>query len=346
MKSKFRLSDNVGLLFTAGLFAIIVWVFAKSGQTTEARFVVPVIATNVDSRMQVEIEPSEIPVVVRYSKSMAGSITSENFRFEVDTSDMRDGLGVSFKSKTLPLTERNWVESNPSTSVRLIKIGQLANTVEVRLRWNGVPAVVDPDIVGLDRVPDGYQVVMPVKVNPREVYLIGKSEIINTLPKDEATSRHIVVTEPISVAGKTQGSLETVPLHIPQGLTLLQQRQGDLVEVNLEIQEVQTVREIREVPLDFKAVASDSVSLSYSPKSAVVRVFGPQSLIRQLTKDSFRMSLVRPPEELPGTTRELPVEANFASTIPDDIRTRVSIRSVEPKTVNVSYDDIETTATQ
>lgn len=344
MKNKFNLSDNVILLATSLVFAIVIWVFAKSGQTTEARFVVPVYASNVDSRMRVEIEPAEIPVVVRYNKSNADHINSENYRFEVDTTDLREGLGITFKSKTVPLTEKNWVKTNRSASVQLIKIGQSTNMVEVRVRWNGVPAVVDPDIIGTDRVPAGYQVVMPVKVIPREVYLIGKSEILNTLPKDEATSRHIVVTEPISVAGKTQGSLETVPLRIPEGLTLLQ-RQSDLVEVNLEIQEVQTVREIREVPLDLKAVASDSISLSYNPKQAAVRVFGPQSLIQQLTRESFRINLVRPPEELPDTTRDLPLEATFASSVPDEVRTRVSIRSVEPKTVSVHYSDLDTTGT-
>lgn len=122
------------------------------------------------------------------------------------------------------------------------------------------------------------------------------------------------------------------------------QRSSNLAEVNLEIQEVQTVREIENIPLDFHAVAPDTVAMRYSTRSASVRVFGPQSLLRQLSPESFRVSLVRPQEEVPGTVRDLPLEVHFTSSISDEIRSRVLIQGIEPNSIRVEYVAREKTA--
>jgi hypothetical protein len=342
-KKKTRFSESINLALVSVALAFIVWIFARSGQTLEARITVPVVAINVDPHMEAQIDPPTMPVVVRYDKESSQYINSENFQFRVDVTDLKTNLGATWKVKSQPLSDKNWL-ANIAARVELVKIGQQNPTVEVRLRWNAVSAVVEPNIVGADRIPDGYQLVTPVKITPGEVYLVADQDVLNTLPRDDETSRIVLKTEPIGVAGRTQGSLESVEILMPPGVNLIQQT-SNLAEVNIEIQEVQTVREIRGIKLDFQAVAPDTVKLGYDDHAATVTVFGPQSLIRQLTPDSFRMALVRPPEEIPGTSRDLPVEAHFSSAVSDDIRNRVTIRSIDPKSIKVNYTTADSQST-
>lgn len=334
--NKARVKEQLRLGAMALGLAIIVWMIAKAGETREAKLTIPIEVTSVGPQVEVQVIPEEISVIIRYGREASPYISSENFRFVVDASSLEENLGVSWKSMTLSLSDKNWVANIPSARVDLAKIGLQGSTVEVRMRYNAVPAVIKPEIVGLDRLPDGYQLASPVKTTPREVYLIGDPDKLSGLPHDEITGRVQLKTAPISVAGRTESSLESVEILLPGGVSMVQ-RSSNLAEVNLEIQEVQTVREIEDIPLDFQAIAPDTVAMRYSTRSASVRVFGPQSLLRQLSPESFRVSLVRPQEEVPGTVRDLPLEVHFTSSISDEIRSRVLIQGIEPNSIRVEY---------
>ncbi|MGI8906823.1 MAG: hypothetical protein ACR2IE_10070 [Candidatus Sumerlaeaceae bacterium] len=332
---RIRITENVNLLLASFALAFLTWVFAKSGEVQEANLYVPVSIASVDPRYEVEVQPPTMLVRVRYGKEAAPYINSENFRFQVDTADLRQNLGVEWKAKSMPLSEKDLIANIPSR-FDVVKIGTQSNTVDVRMRYHALAATVEADIAGADRLPEGYQLVTPVKVSPNEVWLSGDMDILKNVPRDDVTSRVRLTTERINIAGHKQSSLETVPIKLPPGVELVQ-RQSNTAEVNIEIQEVQTVREIRGVKLDFQAVAADSVQLQYQEKSATVSVFGPQSMIKQLTPDSLKIMLIRPPEEVPGTAVDLPLEAHFAPAVSEDVRARVTIRSIEPKIIHVQY---------
>lgn len=343
MNPRIRIPDNVNLALVSFALAFLVWVFAKASQTQEGRLNIPVRVSNADPRIEAVINPETMPVTLRYSRDAAPYISSENFVLQVDTNDLRQNLGIDWKTISLPLNEKNLISNNVPARVDVNQIGNQRSTVEVKMRWRATPAVVEADLVGVDRLPEGYQLVTPVRVSPSEVYLVGDETALATVARDEVTSRLKVVTERINVAGRTQSALETVPIRLPKGVDIIN-RPNSLAEVSLVIQEVQTVREVRGVPLDFHAVASDSLKLEYNEKTANVTIFGPQSLLQQVSPNSFRMLLVRPSEELPGATRELPLEAHFARTVPEEVRSRITIRSVEPRTLKVRYVDTATTA--
>jgi hypothetical protein len=318
---RIKISENLNLLLASFALAFLTWVFAKAGEVEEANLPVPVTAGEVekDPRYEVKLDPPTMLVRLRYSKDSASYINSENFRLVVDTGDLRQNLTVDWKTKSLPLTADNLVANIPR-KVEVLKIGNQSSNVEVRMRWHAFPAIVEPDVVNEDRLPEGYQLVSPTRVSPSEIWIAGDPDA------------------KINVAEHKQSTLENVPIKLPPGVEIVQ-RQSSMAEVNVEIQEVQTVREVRGVKLDFQAVAADSVKLQYAEKSATVTVFGPQSFLKQVTPDSFKISLIRPAEELPGTTRDLPIEAHFAATIPEELRSRVTIRSVEPKIIRVRYVD-------
>jgi len=321
--------------------AVVVWMFAKAGETKLTRLEVPVDVQNPDKRIQVEVEPDTVPVFIRYSREAEPYINSENFHFQIDTTDLRQGLGVEWKSKTMALSKNDWVANSP-IPVELAEIGQ-NNTVVVRMRWHAVPAVVKPNLTGIERLADGLQLITPVKVTPADVYVIGDAESLASLSRDEETSKLRVLTQPINVAGLSQSIVKNVPINLPPGVELMG-RASTAAEVSIEIQEITTVREIRGIKLSFEALAPDTVRLEYPQRTATIEVQGPNSLLKQLTPDSFRMVLIRPTEELPGTTKTLPVEAHFATSVSEDIRAKVVIRNVEPGTIQVRYLDAKPTS--
>lgn len=334
--NKQRLKEHGRLAAMALGLAMIVWIIAKAGETREAKIRVPIEVAGVGPQVEVEVRPPETEVIVRYGQEASPYISSENFKFVIDGSNMQNDLGVSWKSVYMSLSDKNWVANIPSVRVDLAKIGGQSSSVEVRMRYNAVPAIVKAEVVGQDQLPEGYQLISPVKVTPREVNLIGDPDKLAALTRDDLTSRVVLKTAPVSVAGRTASSLESVEIVLPTGVSLVQ-RNSNLADVNLEIQEVQTVREIKNVPMDFQAVAPDTIVMKYSPQIASVRVKGPQSLLKQLTAESFRVSLVRPQEEVPGASQNLPLEVHFASSVPDDVRNRVTIQGIDPGALQVQY---------
>lgn len=333
---KLRYSENLKLLLVSFAIAFIAWVFAKASDTDEARITVPVVVKPDDPRIELRLTPNQIPVTIRYPRDLQKYISSENFHFEIEAADLRQNIGLDWKSKSQPLTLSNWATNIPQPyRVQVQKIGIESNTVEVAWRWKAQAAMVEPQIVGTSSLPAGVSLVTPVKVTPKQVWIVGTPDALATVPRDEETSRMKLLTEKISVADRTQSSLETVAIQVPAGIEIVQPP-TKLAEVNIELQEVQTVREFH-VKLDFKALSPDTVSLEYKEKAATVTVFGPPSLLRQLTPESIEIVMQRPSEEVPGTTKDVPLEAQFAPSVPEEMKARLTIRSVEPKTIKVRY---------
>jgi YbbR domain-containing protein len=330
--------ENTGVFLVAFGLAVIIWIFAKAGETEEASgILVPVGTSPTDARLQVTVDPPVVPVTLRYPKEMQGYISSENFRFDVDISDLRTGLGLDWRTKSQPLTEKNWTANIPDANrIQVLKIGTHTKTVEVRVRWNAQVALVEPDIVGEDRLPDGMQLVTPVKVTPREVWIVGSPAALDTVPRDDATSKPELKTERVNVAERSQSGAETVAIKLPPGVDLVQPT-SRVAEVSIEIQETQAERVIRGVPLTLTALFPDTMDVQYSPRNATVTVSGPQSLLRQLTPQSFEITMIRPAEEMPGTTKDVALEAQFGAGVNEETRRRLTVKSVEPASVRVSY---------
>ncbi len=332
-----RVRENINILAVSVALAVAVWVFAKTSETEEAGLTIPVVVTPEDPRIELRVSPTQMPVIIRYPKELRNAITSENFYFSVDISDLVDQLGLDWVVKTEPMTEKNLVaQIRGSRRVTLVRAGAGKNTVRVEARWKAQPAAVVPDIVGMDRLPPGYQLQTPVRVDPPEVWLTGRPEVLLSLPRDPVTSRIKVLTERIDVSGRTQGAIVTVPIRTPLGAEIISPR-TTTADVTLDIQEIQTVKEIRGVKISLSAVAPDAVKLEYNEKTATVTVFGPQSLLPKVTPEMIEVSFVRPPEEIPGTTHNVVLEARFANSAPEEIRSRLTIRSIQPSSIKVRY---------
>lgn len=332
-----RIRENLNLLAVSLGLAVAVWLFAKMSETEEAGLTIPVAVTPDDPRLEVRISPSQMPVVLRYPKELRNYITSENFYFSVDVSDLRDKLGLDWQAKTEPMNEKNLVANiRGARRVTLVKTGAPSNTVRVEVRWKAQPAVVVPEIVGTDRLPAGYQLVTPVRVEPSEVWVTGRPEVMLSLARDELTSKIKLLTERIDVSSRTEGGLVSVPIKLPPGLEIIQPKVAT-AEVTLEIQEIQTVREIRGVKINLSAVAPETLAIEYKEKQATVTVFGPQSLLPKVTPEMIDISFVRPAQEVPGSSHEVALEAHFNSNAPEEVRTKLAIRSIEPRAITIHY---------
>ena len=329
---RISIGENTGVLLVSLGLAIIIWIFVKAGDTETAHVQVPVVVSPKDESIELQIDPANVEVEVRFAREFKSYISSDNFRFDVDISDMRADLGLEWKIKSKPLDEKNLksdIPGNPHVKI-------LNSTVDIRARWKAHVAVVAPDIAGEDLLPEGLQLVRPIKVTPREVWIVGSPQALDTIPRDELTSKMQLTTERVNVAEAQQGALKTVAIKVPAGVEIIQPA-SNMAELNLDIQEVQTVREIRGVPLTLAAVFSDTVELKYSEKLVTVTVFGPQGLLRQLTPQSVVVSMIRPAEEVPGTTKDVSLEARFAESVSPEIRGKLTIRSVDPAKVRVTY---------
>jgi hypothetical protein len=161
--------------------------------------------------------------------------------------------------------------------------------------------------------------------------------VLASIPRDDLTSKMKLQTEAVSVAELRESTLQTVTIQVPNAVRLVQPT-TKLAEVNIEIQEVQTVTEIKGIKLDFSAVAPEAVLMKYQPKTASVTVKGPVSLLKELKPESFEASLMRPAEEVPGESKEVPLEIRFGSQLSEELRSRLSIQSFEPKKLKVSYE--------
>ncbi len=336
---RFRMGGRLKTLLSSIGIGFIVWILAKAGDTVEGRIMVPVRVEVGDPRIEATVSPSSLPVFLRYPRDMEPYISSENFSLIADAPELRSPgqLKAEWGEVSKSLSPRDFSANVPQPRrIIVTKIGQKDSTVEVRMRWRAVQAVIKPEIVGMDRVPSGYQLVMPVRVNPKEVYLIGDADSLGSLPRDPETSRVTVSTDAISVADRTQSALEAAGLVLPPGVEIIE-RPSQLVEVALEMQQVQTVRDIKGVPVEFAPVNPETVSASFSPRTITVRVSGPQALLKDLSPQSFSIGFVRPAEELPGTTREVALQVRFADSVSQDARQRLVIRGPEPSVISVRF---------
>ena len=332
-----RLPRSISLILLSFGVAFVMWVFAKASQTDETRISVPVVVTPHDARVELRVTPETMPVTLRYPRSAQRDISSENFRFEVDARDLRDVLSIDWKTKTQALGRENLVMNLPRRErIDVLKVGTQSNSVEIQMRWNSQPATVEVDVTGIDRLPAGFQLVTPVQVTPREVYVAGDAEALAKAPRDPETGRIRLSTGRINVANRSTPGEEQVTINVPQGLEIVQPA-SVIATANLEIQEVQSVREIRGVPLVFQALSSDTVRMEYKEKNAAVTVYGPQSLLPELSPASFEIVLQRPAEELPNTEKEVPIEARFVNSIAEATRSRLTIKSIDPKSIKVKY---------
>jgi hypothetical protein len=335
--SRLRFSGDFTLLLVSFAIAFVTWAVARNADTEEARIVVPVVVTPRDLRAEVQVKPDSVPVILRYPKEVQRDISSANFRFEVDAKDLREGLGLDWSSKTQVLGEKNLVVNLPRPRrVDIVSLELPDKTVEVRMRWNAQPATVEPDIVGADKLPAGFQLVTPVKVQPRDVFVAGDADALAKAPRDPASGRIRLVTDKINVADHARGGPEQVAIKVPPGLEIVQPATV-IAEVSPEVQEVQTVREIRGVPMQFAAVRPDSVELEYKEHATTVTVFGPQSLLARLGPESFEIALQRPAEEVPGDVKDVALEARFAPSVPDELKSRLEVRSVDPRAIKITY---------
>jgi hypothetical protein len=338
---RLRLSTQFKTIVSSISIGFVVWLLAKSGDTVEGRLIVPVRVDPGDPRIEASVSPTYMPVYLRYPRDMEPYISSENFSLVVDAPELRapGKLKAEWTEVSKSLSPRDFVANVPQPRrIIVTKIGQKDSTVGIRMRWKTVQAQIRPQIVGADRIPAGYQLIQPVRVNPREVYLVGDQAALDSLPRDPETSRVVVSTEPISVADRTQNALEAAGLILPPGVEMIE-RPSNLVEVALEIQQVHTVRDIKGVPVDFSPVNPENISVSYTPRTITVKVSGPQALLRDLTPQSFAITFVRPPEELPGTTREVALQVRFADSVSPEARQRLSIRGIDPPVITVRFSE-------
>lgn len=318
--------------------AIVAWFFARSEQVNEAGVMIPVKLRGSTPYMEVRVQPDTLRAYVRYPAAIQGSVNGDNMIFDLNINDMFPDLDVEWQKKTIQLDQNNLVANVPQAKeVRLI--GQERNPlrVNVEARWKAWQADVEPVVSGEAQLAErGLVLGKELRVTPRQVWLVGSQEKLGQLKRDPVTQRYLVQTERIMLSDYSKPVLQTVRFELPPGLEIVKPQSGT-GELSLDIQEITTEREMTTVPLTRHLFASETLDTDIDTSYVQVRLRGPQSLLKRLDPASIQILPMRPPEELPDTTREVKLDATLKSELTAEFGTRITIMGVTPPSVTVHY---------
>ncbi|NLD61090.1 hypothetical protein GX645_01375 [Candidatus Sumerlaeota bacterium] len=330
-------ATHLNMIIVSLAVAVIAWFFAMSGQINESSVMIPVKLRGIDPRMEVRVVPDTVRVWVTHPKNIQSYINSDNLLFDVNIDTLIPDLSVNWKKQSYVLDNSLLVATVPSGQVILSGKKNSYPRVEVSYRWKAWEADVLPTVTGVAQLADkGLAMLKEASVSPRQVWIVGEQDIINTLPRDPVTQRLQVHTDRLVASDYDQAVLKTVGISLPPGLDIIQPKSAT-VEVSLDIQPITTEREITNVPIPPRLFATDTLDAECDVSSVKVVVRGPENIIKRLDPSSFLITPLRPAEELPNTTREVKVSAMLRSDVSGEFGTRITIVGVEPKTVTVKY---------
>lgn len=334
----FPILTHLNMLAVALAVAIVAWFFARSEQITEAGVMIPIKLRMADTRMEVRLSTDAVRGWVTYPVAIQGSVNSDNLLFDINADGMFPDLTVEWQKKTMSLDESHLVANVPQANeVRLRVQDRNPLRVDVEARWKAWQADAVPTVSGEAALAErGLALQNPPRLTPRQVWIAGAQDKLEQLKRDPVTQRLQVPTDPIILSDFDRPILKTVGFDLPPGLEIVQPKSGT-TELSLDIQEITTERDIASIPLTKAMFAGETVDADIVTSFVTVKLRGPQGLLKRLDTTSVHIMPIRPAQELPDTEREVKLEAALSSDLTAEFGTRVTIISVDPATVTVTY---------
>jgi YbbR domain-containing protein len=149
---------------------------------------------------------------------------------------------------------------------------------------------VRPSFTG--QVADGYELVLPGEVEPKEVVLRGRRSVNDRLSRIE-----YLQTKPVPVHGRTAAdewrSVEVDPVHVPGTDWPLSAASLSCdpvtVRVHVVIRSLRREHVLRSVPVQILTVPGLSAQATVEPATVDVCVLAPQSVFPHLDKKALRV---------------------------------------------------------
>lgn len=329
-----RSSDAV-LVVSALAIAYCIWLIAKIGSVEEEVLDGVLVALDVPVYIEAEPDRKTVSIGVRYPKNLRKNIHSSAFRVLIKDPTLFAQPGVREREAVaVPLLADDVQRSSPVQSVQVQKVVPGRMTVWVKFRT--VTARITPQFGG--QPATGYRLEKTL-VDQVERLVTGPQDRLDSLPRsDDAVVE--LQTGPISLTNRRDSFSTSAAIAVPEGLNLLDRetrqrlpRDASFAVVQVIIKEEVTTRTIAGVPIQVSTLARDLLART-DPSSGTVTIVGPRSRIESLDPRTIQLRPKSLPEESPGFTGEITIEARLDESVPPDVR----IVGVRPETVVLRYE--------
>lgn len=256
-------SKNIGKKFIALILSISLWFIANIEQDIERKISLVVNYSNLPTDLIVINKPPEnLNLTVRGPRSQLSSISTKDLSFSLDLASVSTGIS-KFEIRTEQIKAPRGVQVI-GLSPAEIKL-DIDRLVEKRVAV--IPVIGPPDT--------GYEIVGNPKVDLKTVIVVGPNKVLYNLKT--------VMTDLISISGAESKFTIEVPFKPPP---LVEVKNVETVKVTVDVVETTSVKEIRDVDIEYKNFGD----LEYSANSdyKVELTFeGPYSLIKELNEDKI-----------------------------------------------------------
>jgi YbbR domain-containing protein len=303
------------------------------------RILVDTVPRQVTVTLEV-LESRLVPVVVQTSGVLPGAYQQENAVFEtleVQVSGAASQVErVTQALVTLDLTDARTtidataaltpVDAQGATVPNVaLEPSTVAVTLPIRPRPDVREVSVQPNLIGVDNMPDGY-LLTQLDYEPRSVLVSGSAEVLARLPET-------FFTEPIDLRDRTVDFEANVPIELPsRDLIVLA---GGLITVRIGISTQTASQQFDNIPVEIIGLG-DGFTAELSPPTVSLLVTGPQPALAGLRAEDIRV-IVDANRLLPGTYPLIPQPA-LAQGIPTTITF-----SVLPGSIDVQIFEAEAT---
>lgn len=294
------------------------------------RIIVDTVPRQVTVTLEV-LEARLVPVVVQTSGVLPGAYEQEDARFdtlEVQVSGAASQVErITQAMVMLDLTDaRTTIDTlaaltpvdaagNPVSDVTL-EPSTVAVTLPIRPRPDVREISVQPNLVGVDNMPDGY-LLTQLDYEPRSVLVSGSAAVLAGLPET-------FFTEPIDLRDRTADFEANVPIELPTpDLIVLA---GGLITVRIGISTQTASQQFDNIPVEIIGLGA-GLTAELSPPTVSLLVTGPQPALAGLRAADIRV-IVDANRLLPGAFPLIPQPA-LAQGIPTTITFSVLPGSID-----------------
>lgn len=192
----------------------------------------------------------------------------------------------------------------------------IAVTLPIRPRPDVREVSVQPNLLGVDNMADGY-LLTQLDYEPRSVLVSGSASLLANLPQT-------IFTEPIDLRNRTADFEATVSVELPSpDLIVLA---GGLITVRIGISTQTASQQYDNIAVEVIGLG-DGLRAELSPPTVSLLITGPQPALRELDAEDIRV-IVDVNQLLPGAYPLLPQPA-LAQGIPSGITFSVLPASID-----------------
>lgn len=342
-----HVSSDLFLILTSVAIAFVVWLIAKEGELGQESFNVPVHLRNVPANIEATLPFNSVRLLTSEPKSVGAQLRADCFSVELDWDRLANprtwcGTRKPEPSPAVPLDPSLVVLSGQINEDLKQQIRRSVQYLEIqpgRLSVQGRYVTRPARIVVKTRnnVAEGYELDGPIAVtDSRDVLLTAPPTRFAELGAKGPDDPVEVQTKEIDLADRRETRPETVPLVLPEGVELASGEDAR-IEVRVPVKAKVITRTLENVPLVI-TTQNKNLDAQYTERTAEVTVRGPEETVQSLKAADLVVHPAGALNEEAGKDATVKLTANLVDTIPDDVRSAITVLSTKPPSVKLKFE--------